>query len=160
MGEGIPDVGIVPSKSFLSATYPWFEPANVPGNSEALATVLAETKVQQKVADLGLHYVVVVGGGTLATGKGWGGAVGGGGSPYGAVIGGVNTEKKTRLTATILDMQASKKVAHVEVFASGEAHVGLIVLIPYIVISPTEGAACKALAQRVVGILKKPPPPS
>ena len=85
---------------------------------------------------------------TFATEK-WGG----GGAYYGA-LGGWNTEKRTAISAAILDMNEGHLVKSIDVSAEGEGASGVIGFVPYVFLPPaTEAISCEALANRIIVFL-------
>ena len=88
----------------------------------------------------------------------WGGCAGAG--PGAACVGGASFDNRTDLTAAILDLKSSRSVGKLEATGSGTSKVGLIILLPYFVFTPTEAVTCDALAERIAGFVTGAPPPT
>jgi hypothetical protein len=152
LGEQAPDLTIVPSRQFRDSLFPWFEPSTAPRSDSDLVALMGRPAVLRRIEDLGLRYVVSLTGGSETVGNdGWGGCAGG----YAAVacVGGAGIERKTDLTAAILDLTARRSVGEVTATGSGTFEAGLILLVPYILVTSTEADTCLALAHRVGALI-------
>lgn len=142
------DLTIVPSRQFRDSLFPWFEPSTAPRSDDDLVSLMDRPAVFRRIDDLGLRYVVSLTGGSETVGNdGWGGCAGG----YAAVacVGGAEVERKTELTAAVYDLTARQSVGEVTATGSGTFEAGLILFVPYILVSTTEADTCHALAHRV-----------
>ncbi len=146
-----PSLKFVPVEEFRDALYPWFEPATAPDNPDALAEVLKRRVVQQRIATLGVRYVVSVGGGTWE-GEDKGFILAGHGC-----IGFAWKDRESALDATVWDLKDAAMAGTLEASASGTAAI-LCYGVPIPLISPTETEACAELGQRVADFLTGRPP--
>ena len=153
-----PELTIIPFRKFRNSMFPWFEPSTTPGSDEELAQLMGKSNVRQRVMDFGLRYVVALSGRTQATGiDSWGGCFGG--YAGAACVGGNSLDRRTNLTAAILDLKSSRSVGEIEATGSGTSQMGLILLLPYLIVTPTESVTCDALAQRIVRFVTGAPLP-
>ena len=144
-----PDLTVIPSQEFRDSLFPWFEPGTMPDNDEDLAELMNKPKVQQKVRDFGLRYLVALKGRNRGEGlEQWGGCVGG----YAAVgcVGGMSVDSQTDLTASIIDLQSSRTLGEIEASGSASTSAGLILIVPYLVVGDSLTDTCRALAGHVV----------
>jgi len=145
---------IVPHQPFRDRLYPWFEPATTPSDAEGLAQLMSRPLIFAAVREQGVRYVIALSGVSTSGSKTWGGVAGGGGGPYGIVLGGVTIDRETRLSAAILDLEQRRPVGAFEASAKGSGGAGLIILIPYVIPAPaTETTTCRLLAEQIVAHL-------
>jgi len=114
---------------------------------------------RERIASLGIRYLIHMRGETVQTGKAEAGAIGGPGAAV-LVIGG-SWDRNTRLSASILDLKQSSEAGSVTASATGRPWFFAVLPSPLILGMPafTESKACgemgKALARFLAG--EKPP---
>jgi hypothetical protein len=144
-----PDLTVIPSQEFRDSLFPWFEPGTIPNNDEDLAELMDKPKVQKKVREFRLRYLVALQGRSRGEGLDqWGGCVGG----YAMVgcVGGMSVDSQTDLTASIIDLQSSRTLVEIEASGSASTSAGLILIVPYLVVGDSLTDTCRALAGHVV----------
>jgi hypothetical protein len=139
------------NEAFTDGLFPWFEPGTVPGKPEAIAGVLAQPGVSERIAATGVRYVVWLDGGTRKTDGG--GSLACGAAPGAAgCIGFGWWEKQSDYEATVWDLRQGKSVGSVDAKVSGtSAIVGAIVPLPFI--ARVEGTACNKLGDQLRSFL-------
>lgn len=155
----MPGAQVMPALTFRDQMFPWFEPNLAPRDTKSLAKLMGRTKVKERVVELQVRYVVTVVGSTVSHRNltGWGGIYGAGYGGGGVVIGGLGTDEKTVLNASILDMKKIQSVGTIEATAEGRTEVGIIVMVPYLYSVSSMKGACKTIAERVAGYVTEPP---
>jgi len=148
VGEQAPDLAVVPSRQFRDSLFPWFEPSTAPRSDADFVALMERRDVWRRIEDLGLRYVVSLTGGSETVGSdSWGGCVGG--YAAAACVGGAQIERKTNLTAAIHDLSARRSAGEITATGSATFEAGLILLVPYILVTTTETDTCLALAQGI-----------
>jgi hypothetical protein len=139
------------NEAFTDGLFPWFEPGTVPGKPEAIASVLAQPGVSERVAATGVRYVVWLDGGTRKTDGG--GSLACGAAPGAAgCIGFGWWEKESDYEATVWDLRQAKSVGSVDANVTGtSAVVGAIVPLPFI--ARVQGTACNKLGDQLRSFL-------
>jgi hypothetical protein len=148
--------GAVPFKiygeqEFTDALYPWFEPSTAPANAAGLKTLLARPGVTERLAQIGVRYVVWLDGNTRKTGGG--GSVACAAGPGGAGCFGVGWwDKESDYVASVWDMQTASEIGSVSADVTGTSVlIGAVVPIP--IITPVQGKACNQLSQQLRSFL-------
>jgi hypothetical protein len=103
-----PPVRVIPALQFRDALFPWFEPKWIPNNQAELQAVLESHKVQERIADLSVRYLILVGGQTsLGTEGDWEGV--------GFVVLTQSQEKTTKLSARVFDLKGGSTVGRLDI---------------------------------------------
>ncbi len=153
-----PTVRIVPADEFRQAAFPDLTPEEIPRGDWTWEQLGEDPAFQQRIAPLGLNYLIAVSGGTTQvlkfTGAGFpgiGGALGYEGKP-GA--------RHSRLGATVIDLIQGSNAGHLEVDAKNTTTVGWMILpFPFYSSAPTETRACSELGEAVTTFLAGEKPP-
>ena len=147
------EIKIIPPDDFREALFPWFEPGTIPTSAESIANMMASPVVRNRVTELGVRYVIVVGGRTSQReGDSWGGAVSSGAGAVG--LGGISIERNTWADVIVLDMEQLRPVAEMKASAASSGEMGILLFIPYgIPPGGTESSACQALAHSIIEFL-------
>ncbi len=153
MQESNPDIGLIASKDFRNALFPWFELATAPRTVADLTSLLNKPKVQKRIESLRIRYVIVVSGGTNET-KTEGGIIGTGGG----YLGFASWKKISRLSAIVWNFGRAEKAETIRAKVSGTAAVPAFIL-PLPFIPATETAACNMLGERLAESLGGDRPP-
>jgi len=144
-----PTVRIVPPNKFRQAAFPDLSPEEVGHRSwEQLAN---DPAVRQRVAPLGVHYLITLSGGTTQNMKfildsaGTVGAL-----MYGADFGG----RQSSLNATVIDLKQGSEVGRVNASAYNKTRSGWLILpLPFYVPSAaTETRVCEELGEGVAAV--------
>jgi hypothetical protein len=136
---------------FVDALYPWLEPSTAPANADGLAALLERPGVSDRVAQMGVRYIVWVEGSTRKTDSG--GSIACAAGPGGAGCLGLGWwEKTSDYEATVWDLDNRIAVGSVSTAVHGTSvMIGAIVPIP--IITPVQGAACSRLAGQLKSFL-------
>ncbi len=137
-------IRVLPPSIFRDAMYPWFEPNTAPSRTEELARLLARPHIKDRISDLGIRYVLAIRGRTTSHTSG--------ASGVGVAV--WNTDKRTEISAVILDLKEGHLVKSIYVSADGEGASGVIGFVPYVFLPPaTEAISCEALANQIIAFL-------
>lgn len=139
-------------QQFTDALYPWFEPSTAPANAAGLKSLLERPGVAERLAQIGVRYVVWLDGSTRKTDSGGSIScvVGPGG---GGCIGFGWWEKESDYDAIVWDLENAKSAGSISTNVTGtSALVGVIVPLPFI--ARVQGTACDRLAEQLGGFLR------
>lgn len=143
-------------QSFVDAMFPWLEPRTAPMSSDALAALLDDPVIAQRVRDTGVRFMVWIDGETDK--------IDGGGSvscgilpPAAACLGFGWWEKESKYEVSVWDVQTRSSVGKVSVNASGTSYLPALI-IPIPLIARTEAAACDGVAGQIGELLTPPAP--
>lgn len=147
LSNGNQPLKIYPQGAFIDGLFPWFEPRTAPSSSESLAHLLSRPRVSNKIAEIGVRYLVWVDGFTESSDSG--GSMGCTVGPFGGgCFGFVWWDKDSTYEASIWDLKLAESVGTISATVSGKSYMpALIVPIP--LISRTQGIACDGLAQQL-----------
>ena len=136
---------------FIDALYPWLEPSTAPANADGLSVLLARPGVSERVAQMGVRYIVWVDGSTRKIDSG--GSIACAAGPGGAGCLGLGWwEKSSDYDATIWDLRNGTAVGTVSAGVRGTSvMIGAIAPIP--IITPVQSAACGRLAAQLKSFL-------
>jgi hypothetical protein len=129
---------------FVDALFPWLEPSTAPANADGLVAMLAHPGVAERVAEMGVRYIVWVDGSTRKTDGG--GSIACAAGPGGAGCFGLGWwEKQSDYEATVWDLKEGILVGSVSTDVSGTSvMIGAVAPIP--IITPVQSTACDRLA--------------
>lgn len=143
-------VKLIDAARFQDALFPWFEPKHAPSNVKELEALLARPAVRQRIASLGVRYLVNIAG--SAESDGFPGMICGAGYGGGGCLG-LSWENKThRVHAVIWDVVQGTQTGALSTKTSGRS-VSFALVIPIIFVADTERDACKALATELGRLL-------
>jgi hypothetical protein len=150
------DLNAVPFKiygeqQFTDALFPWFEPSTAPANAAGLKSLLARPGVVDRLAQIGVRYVVWLDGTTRKTGGG--GSVACAAGPGGAGCFGVGWwDKESDYVASVWDIQTGSELGSVSADVTGTSVlIGAVVPIP--IITPVQSTACNRLSGQLRSFL-------
>ncbi|HEY6641586.1 hypothetical protein [Povalibacter sp.] len=136
---------------FVDAFYPWLEPSTAPVNPQSFSTFLGRPGVAERVAALGVRFIVWVdgitqktdGGGSIACAVGPGGA---------GCLGLGWWEKQSDYQATVWDLRDGVSAGTVSTDVKGTSvMIGAVAPIP--IISPVQSTACDRMASQLRSFL-------
>jgi hypothetical protein len=138
-------------QEFTDALFPWFEPSTAPSNAAGLKSLLARPGVSERLAQIGVRYVVWLDGTTKKTGGG--GSVACAAGPGGAGCFGVGWwDKASDYVASVWDLQTASEIGSVSSDVTGTSVlIGAIVPIP--IITPVQSTACNRLSDQLRSFL-------
>jgi len=146
LAEAAPEVRLVPEEEFHRAVFGG-RPGEVLLRADTIGTLLARPDIRQRVRELGLTHLILVGGATHHhSGEFHYGVAGG----YPAAIAGgwSLATRSTQLTASIFEL-ASSQVGHVQASAEGRQGAVYIYILPLVWLRATESPSCEALGAEV-----------
>jgi hypothetical protein len=121
--------------SFRDQLFPWFEPAVAPRSPEALAAVIGKPRVRERLAAIGVRYVISLQGYASERVAAYAGSM-------------TVTAKTASLTATVMDLRDLRALGTVASRAAGEEFPAVI--LPAYIVAPTQTEVCKAVAERLI----------
>ena len=138
-------------QEFQDALYPWFEPSTAPSNAKGLRTLLERPGVTERLQQIGVRYVVWLGGTTVR--KDGGGSVSCVVGPgVGGCLGLGWWDKEADYVATVWDLQNATEIGEVNTDVTGTSvFIGAIAPIPIIV--PVQGKACDRMSEQLRSFL-------
>jgi hypothetical protein len=138
-------------QEFTDAMFPWFEPSTAPANASGLKTLLQRPGVAERIAEIGVRYIVWLDGNTKKTDGG--GSITCAAGPTGAGCLGVGWwEKQSDYVASVWDMQSASELGTVSTDVTGTSVlIGAIVPIP--IITPVRSKACSQLSEQLRSFL-------
>jgi hypothetical protein len=140
-------------QEFRDDLFPWFEPGTAPRKTDDLALLLHRPLVREKIAQLGLRYVISIDSATTAQDWEHHIEVGGG---YPGAAGWFGYGKKvhhTNIDAFICDLEETASSANLR-GAKSDASYYLCCMIPFFYVPSTaESHACKEMGQKLVQFL-------
>jgi hypothetical protein len=136
---------------FVDSLYPWLEPSTAPANAQGFSTFLSRPGVAERVAEMGVRYIVWVDGVTQKTDGG--GSIACAAGPGGAGCLGLGWwEKQSDYEATVWDLRHGINAGTVTTDVKGTSvMIGAIAPIP--LISPVQSTACDRLAAQLKSFL-------
>jgi hypothetical protein len=146
-----PTVRVVPPEEFRQVAFPDLTPEEIQsGDWEQL---LEDPAFRERIAPLGLHYLIAVTGGTTQNTK----FVAEGVPFYGGAMGfmGDIGDRRSSVHATVLDLERGKEVGSVDASAYNTSGFGWVILpLPlYVPPPPTEARACSELGEGLAKFL-------
>lgn len=152
--EAHPMLRIVPPDEFRRAAFPDLRPEEAPLNPEELASLVKQAAFKERIAPLGIRYLVSVWGETTVSpgpSKAW--AIG--------FLSYLRAEgfRHSSLNASVLDLKEGLVAGNLQVSAGESSEVTLYSFVPFIKIAVTEGPACDKLGQAVTKFLSDENPP-
>jgi hypothetical protein len=138
---------LYPSRQFVDALFPWFEPRTAPTSTEDLARLIARPDVSRKIRSMRVRYMIWVEGDTDTVDQGGGlsCAVGPGG---GGCFGFVWWDKDSSYEVSIWDLQRAESVGAMSSEVLGTSYVPALI-IPLPLIARTQSTACNGLAEQL-----------
>jgi hypothetical protein len=143
-----PDLYIVPPDEFRRIAFPDLRAEKAPTRPESLALLLDHSVFKERVAKLGLRYLIVVGALTKQPEpESWGGCALGmtGGGCLGVVV----WDQESRMAASILDLREPVKPNELTETVTGNPWFAVIGVIPLAMPAPTESKACTDLGATI-----------
>jgi hypothetical protein len=151
VNDGAVPFRIYGEQQFTDALFPWFEPSTAPTNATGLKGLLEHPGVTERLAQIGVRYVVWLGGNTQKTNGG--GSVACAIGPGGGGCFGVGWwDKESDYVATVWDLQTATELGTVTADVTGTSVlIGAIAPIP--IITPVQTTACNRLSEQLRSFL-------
>ncbi len=151
IADRIPSLRLVPHTELATALTPNLPPGAAPLSMASLGVLLGEPSFRETVDRLSLRYIVIVAGDTeIAAHHAW---IAGTAFNVGAVLGVSTWEKRTGISAVILDFRHPTGQTELEVQSSGKSWVGGILPLAVGYRANTEGKACREIADQIAEAL-------
>ena len=151
LARGKPPLRVVSGDAFRDDFYPWFEPRTAPRASEDLPAMLSEEALATKLRKEKVRYLVWIEGSTEAH-DGGGGISCAAGPGAAGCVGLVWWEKDSTYEASIWDLENTSSAGQVTADVTGMSVVPALI-VPVPMIAPTQGKACKQLAEQLRSFL-------
>jgi len=149
--KGTADITVVTEQEFADSLYPWFEPRTAPIRIEGLKNLLKQADIAERVASLGVRYIIWIDGSTEKThstgsiacsiGPGGGGCLGFG-----------TWDDEARYEASVWDFNNLTSVGPISANAKGTSYMPAIV-VPIPLLARVKSNACKALGDQLKSFL-------
>lgn len=136
-------IKIVDTATFQDSLFPWFEPQYAPSNIQELNSLISRRIVRQRIASLGVRYLVNIA--STSTSDGFPGMFCGGGYGGAGCLGLAWEDKNHSVDAVIFDIVKGSKAGALSVKSSGRS-IGFAFVVPVVFVAYTEREACKSLA--------------
>jgi len=138
-------------QQFSDALFPWFEPSTAPASAAGFRSLLERPGVTERLAQIGVRYVVWLDGSTRKTDSG--GSVACAVGPGGGGCFGVGWwEKQSGYVASVWDLRNGVELGSVSTDVTGTSVlIGAIAPIP--IITPVQRTACNRLADQLRSFL-------
>jgi hypothetical protein len=139
-------------QEFTDALFPWFEPSTAPANVAGLKGLLERPGVTERLAQIGVRYVVWLDGNTRKTNGGGGVSCAVGGPTIVGCFGVGWWDKESDYVATVWDLQTATELGTVTADVTGTSvFIGAIAPIP--IITPVQTTACNRLSEQLRSFL-------
>ena len=147
--EARPTLRIVLPDEFRHRVFPDLASQAAPSTPEYFAMLVDHPTFKERVASLGVRYLIFVAGGTTQTGGPGMGAIGGPGAAVLVIAG--SWDRRSSLTASVLDLQQGRMAGKLEASASGHPWLLIVFPSPLMIGAPafTESKACEGLGEAV-----------
>ena len=147
LGRGPKRMNVIPSREFVDALFPWFEPRTAPAETKGLAKMMERPGVADKIKDMGVRYIIWLDGDTekVASGGSLSCAAGPGG---GGCFGFAWWQNASDYDASIWDLNGLESAGSVSANVSGTSYLPALI-IPIPLIARVQAKACKGLAEQL-----------
>lgn len=147
LGKGSTPLKVIPDEVFRDSYYPWFEPRTAPTGPGDLPRLLAEPALATKLAENRVRYLIWIEGSTEAL-EGGGSISCAAGAGAGGCFGLMWWEKDSDYEASVWDVKQAVGSGTVSTDVNGMSVVPAVV-VPIPLIAPTQGKACRRLADQL-----------
>ena len=154
-----PSDKVIPPDEFRRVVFPDLEFSEAPHSVESFKLLLDDPTFLDRIAPLGLRYLVIASSTNREDKNTWGHCSAGYMSL--ACLGGVVWDKSSQIAGVILDLKQARTLpAELSATASGKSEFGFFIIVPYAFRADTRSAACdvfgKAVAKAIVSGGAKP----
>ena len=147
MAGGGDSVSVITEQDFMDALFPWFEPRTAPLDSRELPELMSRPALAERIAEIGLKYLVWVEGSTRRTAES--GSFSCTAGPAGAgCFGFLTWENDSSYEALIWNTRTGKTAGRVSSDAEGTSYLPAIV-VPIPIIARVQASACASLADQL-----------
>ncbi len=138
---------VVSFDEFRRTAFPDLSPESAPRNPKYLSMLLQRTDFRDRIRPFGIRHIAFIGGVTKTVTDGGIACVGAG--PGFGCFGLITWDKNSRLGASVLDLNYSRREENLEASASGTAWFAIVGLFPIGLPSDPSYVACKDLGGRI-----------
>jgi hypothetical protein len=150
--DGVAPFKIYGERQFTDALFPWFEPSTAPANAAGLKGLLEHPGVTERLAQIGVRYVVWLDGNTRKKNSGGSVSCAVGGPTIVGCFGVGWWDKESDYVATVWDLQTATELGTVTADVTGTSvFIGAIAPIP--IITPVQSTACNRLSDQLRSFL-------
>ena len=139
---------LIPAEMYTRAAYPSLPDELVPRTPEYVRIALTNDGVQERIRSLELDYLIYILG-TTELEHDWGDVLCGVGYGGGGCLGIVNIDKRSNISAVVVDVDATQEMISVGAQSSGELVIAVLGILPVWYEAPTKRAACRTLAEKL-----------
>ena len=148
LGDGLeeadPPLRIIPTQGFRDAFFPWFESSTSPDSAADFERVLAEPRVQAKLASMRVRHFVTLKADTSETEMGG----------VEMIAAGVTGNTRTsRVTAEVVDLRSGEALGEAGVTVSGKQLFLHYTIFGAVLFATTETTACEELGRSLAAVL-------
>ena len=156
MGRGGNRVNVIPEQRFIDATFPWFEPRTAPAQANDLPALLDRPPLAQRLAEMGLKYLVWIEGATERTDSGGSlscAVTPGGGGCFGFL----SWENDSTYEASVWDVESGTAAGRISSEAIGTSYMPAVI-VPIPILARVRASACTALADQLKAFVNNESP--
>jgi hypothetical protein len=152
MKDVLPDLRIIPPDEFRQIAFPHLESEVAPVHPEYLTLLLDHPGFRDRMAKIGLRFIIVIGmrtenvdpEGLIACGASYGGA---------GCLGVVVWDRASGLAASILDLKQAQQNVEMQASTTGKSGFAIVGFLPLLFPSRTEAPACADLGEGIARFL-------
>lgn len=142
--EADPPLRIIPTQEFRDAFFPWFEPSTSPKDEADFERVLAEPRVQAKLASMNVRHFVSLKADTSETEMGGVEMI---------AVGATGNTRTSRVTAEVVDLRSGEALGEAGVTVSGKQLFLHYTIFGAVLFATTETTACEELGRNLAAVL-------
>ncbi|MGI9286023.1 MAG: hypothetical protein ACR2P1_11590 [Pseudomonadales bacterium] len=147
IAAGKSGIDVITEQDFMNELYPWFEPRTAPMQPQRMKKLLEDKVIAEKVAGLGVQYIVWVDGSTQRTDSA--GSISCAIGPGGAGCLGFGTwDDDSSYTVSIWDIEETASVAEISANAEGTSFMPAII-VPVPLIARVKTSVCNGVADQI-----------
>ena len=156
MTRGAAPVSVIPEQEFIDATFPWFEPRTAPARANDLPALLDHPPIANRLARMGLKYLVWIEGSTERTDSG--GSLSCAVTPAGGgCFGFLSWENDSAYEASIWDIETGVNAGRISSEAIGTSYMPAVI-VPIPILARVRSSACTALADQLKAFVNNESP--
>jgi hypothetical protein len=147
-----PELRVVSSDEFQAIAFPGLTAEETPHEPKYVTLLIEDDTFRDRIAPLGLHYLVVVGGLTTTRDL-WGDMLCGAGYGGGGCVGLMAAEEETRLVATVFDVKRSDRLRDVTAADQSREYFAMFVIFPFFKPGVTLPEACRDVTTEILAAI-------
>jgi len=147
-----PKVRIITPDEFRQTVFSYQLPREEAQRTRYFTLLMSEPAIAERMASLGIRYLVSIGGRTEES-ETRGGILCGGGTGGGGCLGAVFWDQRTNLAASIYDFRERRATEELQVTNTGRGWFAMVMILPVGLPSFAESRACRGLGEAVANYL-------